>query len=60
MKRFLHWTRDNEGATSVEYAVMLALIISVCVGAIRIFGSTVGDSFATSASQMQNYFPSGS
>jgi pilus assembly protein Flp/PilA len=37
MKKFL---KSEEGPTAVEYAVMLALIIVVCLGAIRIIGQT--------------------
>jgi pilus assembly protein Flp/PilA len=31
--------REEEGPTAVEYAVMLALIIAVCVGAIATLGN---------------------
>ncbi len=37
--------RSDEGTTSVEYAVMLAMIIVVCIGALQFFGSTAGGSF---------------
>ena len=32
--------RENDGTTTVEYAVMLALIIAVCITAIASVGST--------------------
>jgi pilus assembly protein Flp/PilA len=51
--RFL---RDEDGPTAVEYAVMLALIIVVCIAAITTLGSnanqtftSVGQSVATTA-----------
>ncbi|MDB4778167.1 Flp family type IVb pilin [bacterium] len=34
--------RNQEGATSVEYAVMLALIAAVCIAAITSVGSATG------------------
>jgi len=36
---------SEDGPTSVEYAVMLALIIIVCVAAIKSLGTTVSDRF---------------
>jgi pilus assembly protein Flp/PilA len=38
--------KREDGPTAVEYAVMLALIISVCVGAIRILGEKTNNSFS--------------
>lgn len=42
------WVVD-EGATAVEYAVMLALIVVVCLGAIRNMSNATGSSFDRSA-----------
>jgi pilus assembly protein Flp/PilA len=44
--RFL---RDEEGPTAVEYAVMLALIIVVCVTAIGTVGSKANATFDNAA-----------
>ncbi|MBY0586410.1 Flp family type IVb pilin [bacterium] len=33
-----NFLRDEEGVTAVEYAVMLALIILVCVGSVGVVG----------------------
>jgi pilus assembly protein Flp/PilA len=41
--RFL---REEDGPTAVEYAIMLALIIVVCVGAIQAVGSGANNSFS--------------
>jgi pilus assembly protein Flp/PilA len=41
--RFL---REEDGPTAVEYAVMLALIIVVCVSAITALGSNVNSKFS--------------
>jgi Flp pilus assembly pilin Flp len=60
MKRVLRWLFETDGATSVEYAVMLTLIIAVCIGALRLFGDAAGGSFAHSATEIEAYFPVGS
>jgi pilus assembly protein Flp/PilA len=39
------WNED--GPTAVEYAVMLALIIVVCIGAIATLGSNANLTFST-------------
>ncbi len=43
VKAFL---KDEEGATATEYAVMLALIIIVAIGAISALGTKVSSTFA--------------
>ncbi len=42
VKQFL---QAEDGPTAVEYAVMLALIIVVCVGTIGTLGSNANDTF---------------
>ena len=42
LSRFL---RDEDGPTAVEYAVMLALIIVVCIGAITALGQGANGTF---------------
>lgn len=44
--------RDESGPTAVEYSVMLALIVAVCVVAIQSAGQATADSFNDSAVQM--------
>jgi len=51
-----NFLKDDDGPTAVEYAVMLALIIVVCLAAISLIGQdanatflTVGSSLATSS-----------
>jgi len=46
MARFL---RDEDGPTAVEYAVMLALIIVVCIAAITTLGSNANGTFSNVA-----------
>jgi pilus assembly protein Flp/PilA len=40
---------EEDGPTAVEYAVMLALIIAVCVGSVSFLASQTAGSFDTSA-----------
>jgi pilus assembly protein Flp/PilA len=54
MNSILRFLRDDSGATAVEYAVMLALIIGVCVGAISFFGSEAGGSFVDTSNKLDN------
>jgi pilus assembly protein Flp/PilA len=43
----LEFVKAEDGPTAVEYAVMLALIIVVCIGAITILGSNANKTFTT-------------
>jgi pilus assembly protein Flp/PilA len=56
MSALIHWIRDllqeEEGPTAVEYAVMLALIIVICVSAIATLGSNANGTFSYVASQL--------
>ena len=51
-KKFLLGT---EGATAVEYAVMLALIVMVCLAAITALGGNSAASFLESSDQMASF-----
>ena len=42
MKRLLHFFREDEAATAVEYAVLLALILMSAIGAIGTLGAQNG------------------
>jgi pilus assembly protein Flp/PilA len=50
MKRFLstlqRFLQDEDGPTAVEYAVMLALIIVVCITAITALGTNASNTFS--------------
>jgi pilus assembly protein Flp/PilA len=52
MKKIKRLLSDDSGATAVEYAVMLALIIGVCVGAIGLFGSTASGSWQDTSGKL--------
>ena len=50
MRKFQQWVnefvRREDGPTAVEYAVMLALIIVVCIAAITTLGKNANNVFA--------------
>jgi Flp pilus assembly pilin Flp len=54
MSRFLRrvWTED-EGQDIAEYAVMLAVILVLVVGTIRLIGSNANNVFSNVASSVQ-------
>jgi pilus assembly protein Flp/PilA len=47
--RLTQFMRSEDGPTAVEYAVMLALIIVVCIVAITSLGSNASKTFANVA-----------
>ncbi len=49
---FVSFIKDESGPTAVEYAVMLALIIVVCLAAITTLGSNANNTFSTVASKI--------
>jgi len=42
----VNFLQDEDGPTAVEYAVMLALIIVVCITAITTLGSNANNTFS--------------
>jgi pilus assembly protein Flp/PilA len=48
-KRVTRFGRSDEGPTAVEYAVMLALIVLVCLAGIRRLGNRTRTSFNNAA-----------
>jgi len=57
MKDYLLRLLNNEdGPTAVEYAVMLAMIIAVAVGSIRVLGHNLNDNFEDSNTKMVDAF----
>jgi pilus assembly protein Flp/PilA len=51
MKKFsnalVKFLKNEDGPTAVEYAVMLALIIVVCIAAITTLGTNANNTFTT-------------
>lgn len=52
MNRLNIFLQDESGPTAVEYAVMLALIIGVCIGAIGLFGTTASGSWQDTSGKL--------
>jgi pilus assembly protein Flp/PilA len=53
LRRFvIDFMREEDGPTAVEYAVMLALIIVVCLAAITIIGQKANQTFLTVGSSL--------
>jgi pilus assembly protein Flp/PilA len=50
--QFVRFLAQEDGPTAVEYAVMLALIIVVCITAISTLGSNANNTFSTIAAQV--------
>ena len=44
-KKLQRFMQSEDGPTAVEYAVMLALIIVVCIGTIGAIGDTANSAF---------------
>jgi pilus assembly protein Flp/PilA len=51
LRRFL---REEDGPTAVEYAVMLALIVAVCLVSINSMATETANSFDTSAAELSS------
>ena len=45
-KKFVEFLKKEDGPTAVEYAVMLALIIVVCITAITTLGTNANNTFS--------------
>lgn len=55
IQEFLH--RDD-GPTAVEYAVLLALIVAVCMGTVLTMANATADSFTESSDELADVFGS--
>jgi len=53
MSIFLHILSDDDGQDIAEYAVMLAVILVIVVGTIRLVGSNANNAFSNAASALQ-------
>jgi Flp pilus assembly pilin Flp len=49
---FAVW-RDDQGQDIAEYAVMLAAILVIVIGTVRLVGSNANNAFSTVASSLQ-------
>ena len=51
--RVVRFLKTEDGPTAVEYAVMLALIITVCLVAITTLGQQANNTFSTTSSKLK-------
>ena len=51
-KPLVNFLKNEDGPTAVEYAVMLALIIVVCITAITTLGSNANNTFSYVANKI--------
>ncbi len=52
ISRIERLARDENGATLVEYGLVLALIAVVCIGVLATLGSSVSGMFSTVANEV--------
>jgi Flp pilus assembly pilin Flp len=52
-KMFLRLWSDDSGQDIAEYAVMLAVILVLVVGTVRLIGSNANNAFSQAASSIQ-------
>jgi len=60
MNTLLRFLRCEDGPTSVEYAVMLALIVGAVVGSVMTIGQSTANSYSHSSTSITSYMNSGS
>ena len=53
MKLVRNLWRDEQGQDIAEYAVMLAVILVIVVGTVRLIGSNANNTFSSVASSIQ-------
>ncbi len=52
-KGFAQFLKQEDGPTAVEYAVMLALIIVVCIAAVTTVGSNANNTFSFTSGKIK-------
>lgn len=53
-KHLRAFLREEDGTTSVEYAVMIALILAVCIVSVRAFGDSQTGIWGNTTTQLEN------
>jgi pilus assembly protein Flp/PilA len=52
-RQFLAFLKNEDGPTAVEYAVMLALIIVVCIASITLLGTNANNTYSYVGTQVK-------
>jgi pilus assembly protein Flp/PilA len=55
IRRIRRFLTDEDGPTAVEYAVMLALVIVVCLVSVQALGSATTASFSNMANSLDSF-----
>ncbi|TWU26519.1 hypothetical protein Pla52o_03720 [Novipirellula galeiformis] len=56
--RIIEFLLEEDGPTAVEYAVMLALIIAVCISSVSVMATKTQESFVSSGDAITGAFGS--
>ena len=56
IRHFKKFLREEDGPTAVEYAVMLAMILLACLGAVATVGLETKDLWDNNSSGLQSAF----
>ena len=51
-QKIVNFFKDEEGATMVEYALMLALIAIVCIVMVKAIGTSANATFQSAATEL--------
>ncbi len=51
-EKFVRFIKEEDGPTAVEYAVMMALIIVVCLGSVGLIGQKADEKFTLIADEL--------
>ena len=52
MKKLINFIKEDDGATMVEYGIMVALIAAICITTIDALGDKVLSAFTTTEGNM--------
>ena len=52
-RRIIGFLKKEDGPTAVEYAIMLALIVIVCIGAVQSIGKSANTKFTAANTALQ-------
>ncbi|WP_231756511.1 Flp family type IVb pilin [Lignipirellula cremea] len=55
MRYLLHFLQSEDGPTSVEYAIMLAMIVIGCLTALQLLSVATSDSLQNSADEISSH-----
>ncbi|MEW4452555.1 Flp family type IVb pilin [Bremerella sp. JC817] len=57
LPKIVRFLRSEDGPTSVEYAILLAMILMAVIGSITFIGTLTKDSFNYSKTEIERTFP---